>query len=165
MIRRCLGRFGAPLCMTMGPSIQANWISATKWTGIGSMLHNTPGHPPTDQWHGRAPGGARRCHVGTRRHPLWALPLLAMWMASRRYVFAPFYLFCSCKHNSPNTCGTKWNLNIKCHFMLDFMHFMANCWWQKRVLTTVNSHHRPSQRFLWSLQIFSHKGQAKDFTL
>ena len=70
--------------------------------------------------------------------PLWPLPLLATWMASRRYVFAPFYLFCSCKHNSPNTCGTKWNENIKCHFMLDFMHSMANCWWKKRVLRAVN---------------------------
>jgi hypothetical protein len=65
---------------------------------------------------------------------LWAMPLLAMWMASRRLAFPPFWLFCPCKHNSPNTCGTKWNLNIKYHFLLDFIHFMAICWWQKRVL-------------------------------
>jgi len=77
------------------------------WTDIESMLLNALGHNPMDQWRGRAPGGAKRCHHGTGWRPLWALPLLATWMASRRLGFARLWLFCPCNHNSPNTCGTK----------------------------------------------------------
>jgi hypothetical protein len=122
----------------VGHSILEKQILSIDWTDHGSMLHSTLGpHPRVP--HGRALGGVGQRHLALGDGPLWALPLMATWMASRRPSFALFLLFCPCKHSSPSTCGTKWNLNITYCFLLDFIHFMAICWWQKRVLRAINS--------------------------
>ena len=98
----------------------------SKWTYVGSTFLTTSKAIPqiVDMV------GAR---VASSDGPKWATTILATWIASGCLLLAIVWLFCPCKHNSPSTHGTKWNLNIKCCFLNDFIHFSTLCWWQKKV--------------------------------